>query len=130
MKTGGKNVAIGYEALKLGTGHETTAIGYKAGAAITTGNNNTLLGFQAGDTLTTGAMNTILGHDADTSTNNAINQIVIGKDAIGLDEVKLGNTYAIVISTNSGLWRYLIGDTIAFTSLSPFRIKIIGPVKH
>jgi len=51
------------------------------------------------------------------------------KDAIGLDEVKLGNTYAIVISTNAGLWRYLIGDTIAFTSLSPFRIKIIGRTK-
>ena len=51
------------------------------------------------------------------------------KDAIGLDKVKLGSTYAIVISTNSGLWRYLIGDTIAFTSLSPFRIKMIGRTK-
>ena len=51
------------------------------------------------------------------------------KDAIGLDKVKLGNTYAIVISTNAGLWRYLIGDTISFTSLSPFRIKIIGRTK-
>ena len=51
------------------------------------------------------------------------------RKAIGLNEVELYKTYAIVISTNAGLWRYLIGDTIAFTSLKPFRIKIIGRTK-
>ena len=47
-----------------------------------------------------------------------------------LDEVKLNINYALVISTNAGLWRYLIGDTIKFTSLNPFRIKITGRTKH
>lgn len=49
---------------------------------------------------------------------------------IGLQEVALGKAYALVISTNSGLWRYSIGDTIKFTSLSPYRIKITGRTKH
>jgi hypothetical protein len=47
-----------------------------------------------------------------------------------LDEVELNKNYAIVISTNAGLWRYKIGDTIRFTSLSPYRIKISGRTKH
>jgi hypothetical protein len=47
-----------------------------------------------------------------------------------LDEVRLDENYALVISTNGGLWRYMIGDTIAFTSLSPFRIKVTGRTKH
>jgi hypothetical protein len=49
---------------------------------------------------------------------------------IGLQEVELGKHYATVISTNGGLWRYLLGDTIQFTSLSPFRIKVSGRLKH
>jgi hypothetical protein len=49
---------------------------------------------------------------------------------IGLDKVELNKNYAMVISTTGGLWRYLIGDTIKFTSLNPFRIKITGRVKH
>lgn len=48
----------------------------------------------------------------------------------GLDEVQLLKNYAIIISTNAGLWRYMIGDTVQFTSLSPFRIKITGRTKH
>lgn len=51
-------------------------------------------------------------------------------DAIPLQEVELHKNYALVITTNSGLWRYLIGDTIRFTSLNPFRIKITGRTKH
>ena len=51
-------------------------------------------------------------------------------NVIGLDEVKLGEQYAILISTNAGLWRYKIGDTVQFTSLDPFRIKISGRTKH
>jgi len=49
---------------------------------------------------------------------------------IGLDEVEKGKNYAPVISTNGGLWRYLVGDTIQFTSLVPFRIKVSGRLKH
>lgn len=50
--------------------------------------------------------------------------------AIRLADVEIGKNYAVVISTNSGLFRYLIGDTVRFTSLSPFRIKITGRTKH
>ncbi len=50
--------------------------------------------------------------------------------AIPLQEVKLDKNYAIVITTNSGLWRYLIGDTVKFTCLKPYRIKITGRTKH
>jgi len=49
---------------------------------------------------------------------------------IGLDKVALDKSYALVISTNGGLWRYLIGDTIQFVSLQPFKIKIVGRIKH
>lgn len=45
-------------------------------------------------------------------------------------EVELNRNYAIVISTNSGLWRYIIGDTVRFTSRFPHRIKITGRTKH
>ena len=47
-------------------------------------------------------------------------------DAITLKKVKLNINYALVISTNGGLWRYLVGDVVCFTSLNPFKIKIIG----
>ncbi len=50
--------------------------------------------------------------------------------AIPLSEVELNVNYAIVITTNSGLWRYLIGDTVRFTSLQPYRIKVTGRTKH
>jgi hypothetical protein len=49
---------------------------------------------------------------------------------IGLSKVELGKNYALVISTNAGLWRYIVGDTIQFTSLQPFRIKVSGRLKH
>ena len=47
-----------------------------------------------------------------------------------LREVETGKNYALVISTNGGLWRYLVGDTIQFTSLAPYRIKVSGRLKH
>ena len=50
--------------------------------------------------------------------------------AIPLSEVVLFKNYAVVITTNSGLWRYLIGDTVRFTSLSPYRIRVTGRTKH
>lgn len=49
---------------------------------------------------------------------------------IGLREVELNKNYALVISTNGGLWRYLIGDTVIFTSLKPFKVKVSGRIKY
>ena len=49
---------------------------------------------------------------------------------IRLADVELFKNYAIVITTNSGLWRYLIGDTVRFTSLNPYRIRVSGRTKH
>ena len=49
---------------------------------------------------------------------------------INLSQVELNTNYAIVITTNAGLWRYKIGDTIRFTSLNPYRILITGRTKH
>ena len=49
---------------------------------------------------------------------------------VGLRGVELGKNYALVISTNGGLWRYLLGDTIQFTRLGPYRIKVSGRLKH
>lgn len=49
---------------------------------------------------------------------------------IGLHEVEIGRNYALIISTNGGLWRYMLGDTVQFTSLKPFRIKVSGRLKH
>jgi len=49
---------------------------------------------------------------------------------IPLQEVELGKNYALVITTNGGLWRYKIGDTVKFTSIKPYRIRITGRTKH
>ena len=49
---------------------------------------------------------------------------------IHLSEVELNKNYAIIITTNSGLFRYLVGDTVRFTSLNPFRIRVTGRTKH
>ena len=50
-------------------------------------------------------------------------------NTLSLSEVEIGKQYALIISTNSGLWRYNIGDTIEFTSLQPYRIKVTGRTK-
>lgn len=52
------------------------------------------------------------------------------REAIPISEVELGKNYAVVITTNGGLWRYLIGDTVKFTSINPYRIRISGRTKH
>ena len=52
------------------------------------------------------------------------------RTAIPISEVEIGKNYAVVITTNGGLWRYLIGDTVRFTSVNPYRIKISGRTKH
>jgi hypothetical protein len=49
---------------------------------------------------------------------------------VTVDKVKKGVNYAIIITTSSGLWRYMIGDTVEFTSLFPHRLKITGRVRH
>ncbi len=49
---------------------------------------------------------------------------------LSLEEVELDKNYAIIITTNSGLFRYMVGDTIAFTSLNPYRIRVTGRTKH
>lgn len=49
---------------------------------------------------------------------------------IRLADVELNRNYAVVITTNSGLWRYLIGDTVRFTSINPYRIRITGRTRH
>ena len=49
---------------------------------------------------------------------------------VNLGDVEIGKNYAMIITTNSGLWRYNIGDTVKFTSTSPYRIKISGRTKH
>nr|WP_294859027.1 GH3 auxin-responsive promoter family protein [uncultured Fluviicola sp.] len=52
------------------------------------------------------------------------------KTILKLDEVELDEEYALVISTNAGLWRYIVGDTIRFTSKTPYRFKLSGRTKH
>ena len=51
-------------------------------------------------------------------------------ETLGLDQVELFKNYALIITTNAGLWRYQIGDTVRFTSLSPYRIQVTGRTKH
>lgn len=50
--------------------------------------------------------------------------------ALTIDEVELDKNYALVVSTNGGLWRYKVGDTVRFTSLYPHRLKVSGRTKH
>lgn len=49
---------------------------------------------------------------------------------IGLKDVEIGQQYAIIISTNGGLWRYLVGDTVQFISKFPFKLKVTGRLKQ
>lgn len=51
-------------------------------------------------------------------------------ETLTLKEVEIGKNYALVLNTNGGLWRYIVGDTIQFTSKHPFRIKVTGRLKH
>jgi len=49
---------------------------------------------------------------------------------IPLSDVEKDKNYAVIITTNAGLWRYKIGDTVKFTSINPYRIKVTGRTKH
>lgn len=59
-----------------------------------------------------------------------IGAVDASKKAMHLDDVKIGVDYALIISTNAGLWRYQIGDVIRFTSVNPYRFKISGRTKQ
>ena len=50
--------------------------------------------------------------------------------ALTIEEVELDKNYALIVSTNGGLWRYRVGDTVRFTSLYPHRLKVSGRTKH
>lgn len=52
------------------------------------------------------------------------------KHIISLEDVEIGREYALVISTNAGLWRYIVGDTISFTNTKPYRFVLTGRTKH
>ncbi len=52
------------------------------------------------------------------------------KETIPLEDVRPGHSYAMVITTNAGLWRYQIGDVVEFTSVHPYRIRVKGRTKH
>jgi hypothetical protein len=47
-----------------------------------------------------------------------------------LKDIKLGENYALVVSTNAGLWGYNIGDTVKFVSINPYRLVVTGRIKH
>lgn len=47
-----------------------------------------------------------------------------------LEDVELGVNYALILTSNAGLWAYSIGDTIKFTSIDPYRIRVTGRIKH
>ncbi len=49
---------------------------------------------------------------------------------VELEDVEIGQNYAIVVTTNAGLWRYMPGDTVKFTSVFPFKIQITGRTQH
>lgn len=49
---------------------------------------------------------------------------------VHLSQVELGVNYAVMITTNAGLWRYLVGDTVRFTSLNPYRVRVTGRTKQ
>ncbi len=61
--------------------------------------------------------------EADTFFDDKPNRISLG-------DVKLAINYALIISTNAGLWAYNIGDTVMFTSLKPYKIVVTGRIKH
>lgn len=54
----------------------------------------------------------------------------LNEQVIPLSQVELNTNYALVITTNAGLWRYKVGDTVRFTSLNPYRIRVTGRTKH
>ena len=49
---------------------------------------------------------------------------------ISIGDVELGVNYALILNTSAGLWGYSIGDTVMFTSLKPYRLKVTGRIKH
>jgi len=54
----------------------------------------------------------------------------VNSETVSIEDVQIGKNYALVISTNGGLWRYIIGDTVTFTNTAPYRIKVTGRTTH
>lgn len=54
----------------------------------------------------------------------------VNPNVLTIEDVEINKNYALLISTNGGLWRYMIGDTVTFTSKLPYKIKITGRTKH
>ncbi len=53
-----------------------------------------------------------------------------GREIVPLEGVRIGEDYALIITSCNGLWRYRIGDTVTFTSTKPYRIRITGRTKQ
>ncbi len=53
-----------------------------------------------------------------------------GVRRLTIGEVEIGENYALIVSTNAGLWAYSVGDTVRFTSLAPPRVVVTGRIKH
>lgn len=116
---GNDNVAVGYQANRLGSasttqstslgnyagfrneGDDNTFIGYNAGVAVTTADDCTLLGSKAGDSITTGSNNIVVGYDADASSATVSNEITLGNSSVtklrvpGLSVVAQAESFAI-----------------------------------
>jgi len=96
----GKNVAIGFEALKVqdaGADARNVAIGYQSGVDLTTGIKNVFVGNSAGENITEGRHNTLLGANAGDALTTGNNNVVIGYNAaasaVGVDnEITLGDS--------------------------------------
>tara|TARA_A200000159_G_C7299517_1_gene329414 strand:- start:233 stop:1399 length:1167 start_codon:yes stop_codon:yes gene_type:complete len=116
---GTDNVAVGYQAGRLGSsshtrgtlvgnyagwrneGDDNTCVGYNAGVAVTSADDCTLLGSQAGDSITTGSNNIVIGYDADASSATVSNEITLGNSSVtklrvpGLSVVAQAESFAI-----------------------------------
>jgi hypothetical protein len=86
-------IAIGFEALKVSTTGINTAVGYRAGDAITTGSLNTLMGYNAGTAITTGVRNNLIGDSAGVAMTTGQQNVCIGYTAGNLVTTGSLNTY-------------------------------------
>jgi hypothetical protein len=59
-----------------------------------------------------------------------LNYTDAGSRTLTIDQVSLDVNYVMIISTNSGLWRYIVGDTISFTTVAPYRLKVTGRIEQ
>ncbi|MDQ7778189.1 MAG: hypothetical protein RDV41_00575, partial [Planctomycetota bacterium] len=133
--TGSSNTAMGYYAARYnvtGTGNtiigreagygvaansysSNTAVGYRAGYALSTGSNNVLVGYQAGDNLTTGGANVVIGYNVDAPVATTSNQMTIGNLIFGTGVDGTGTTIStgnVGIATASPGYRLDVNGAI------------------